>query len=167
MQLPSIDRQPGLRPSGAGPVPSSGSRVVPVAPVNPPAPSQPLGVVSRISDSAVAANSSEAIFRSVPDPVQRGAQSERATNDWTIKRPQPQKVEEPPPEPISKRLLEFLRSMWRASGSVVELSQGEAQALSRSLNAPLNQNNPNATPGVLAKEALTYTPGKIKKNEKL
>jgi hypothetical protein len=34
-------------------------------------------------------------------------------------------------------------------------------------NAPLNQNNPQATPGVLAKEELTYTPSKIKKNEKL
>ena len=114
-------------------------------------------------DALQQAKASEAVFRSVQDPVQRSPNAERPENDWTIKRPQPQKVEDPPPEPISKRLLEFLRSMWRASGSVVEMSQPQAQIQ----NAPLNQNNPQATPGVLAKEELTYTPSKIKKNEKL
>ena len=53
--------------------------------------------------------------------------------------------------------------MWRASGSVVEMSQPQALVQ----NVPLNQNNPQAAPGVLAKEELTYTPSKIKKNEKL
>jgi hypothetical protein len=164
MQLPSIDRQPGVRPAGVGLDAFVGPRVVPVQPVNPPeAVERTPGVVASISEGARKASVGEEVFRSVQDPVQKSADAQRPDNDWTIKRPQPQKVEEPPPEPISKRMLEFLRSMWRASGSVVEMSQPQVQAL----NVPLNQNNPNAAPGVLAKEELTYTPSKIKKNEKL
>jgi hypothetical protein len=169
MQLPSVDRQPGVRPPGVGLAQSHGPRVVPVPPVNPPAGAREPGVVNNISESALNAQhtpSGEAVFRSVQDPVQRSPIAERPETDWTIKRPQPQKVEDPPPEPISKRLLEFLRSMWRASGSVVEMSQSQSAA-SHAQNSPLNQNNPNATPGILAKEELTYTPSKIKKNEKL
>ena len=163
MQLPSVDRQPGARPAGVSLPASTGSRVLPVSPVNPPPAARSPGVVNNISESALQQKSGEAVFRSVPDPVQKGAQAQRPDNDWTIKRPQPQKAEDPPPEPISKRLLEFLRSMWRASGSVVEMSQPQALVQ----NVPLNQNNPQAAPGVLAKEKLTYTPSKIKKNEKL
>ncbi len=165
MQLPSVDRQPGARPAGATLEQSVGPKVVPVPPVNPPehtASPQP-GVLTSISDSARQAHAGEEVFRSVKDPVQRSPDAQRPDNDWTIKRPQPQKVEDPPPEPISKRLLEFLRSMWRASGSVVEMSQTQAQVQ----NVPPNQNNPHAVPGLLAKEELTYTPGKVKKNEKL
>jgi len=168
MQLPSVDRQPGARPAGAALEPSPGHRVVPVQPVNPPEHTHQPGVVNNISENAVqkaeqAQKASEAVFRSVQDPVQRSPNAERPENDWTIKRPQPQKVEDPPPEPISKRLLEFLRSMWRASGSVVEMAQPQATGQ----NEAPNQNNPQATPGVLAKENLTYTPSKIKKNEKI
>ena len=153
-----------MRPAGASLEPSPGQRVVRVPPVNPPEQALQPGVVNNISEDAVQqARASEAVFRSVQDPVQRSPEAERPENDWTIKRPQPQKVEDPPPEPISKRLLEFLRSMWRASGSAVELSQPQAQIQ----NVARNQNNPHATPGVLAKEELTYTPSKIKKNEKL
>jgi hypothetical protein len=164
MQLPPVDRQPGVRPAGATLEASPGPRVVPVQPVNPPAPVRQPGVVSTISEDALQqAQASEAVFRSVQDPVQRSPNAERPENDWTIKRPQPQKVEDPPPEPISKRLLEFLRSMWRASGSAIEMSQPQAQIQ----NVPPNQNNPHAAPGLLAREELTYTHSKIKKNEKL
>lgn len=164
MQLPSVDRQPGARPAGASLEPSPGPRVVPVPPVNPPEQVRQPGVVSNISEDALQqAKASESVFRSVQDPVQRSPEAERPESDWTIKRPQPQKVEDPPPEPISKRMLEFLRSMWRASGSVVEIAQPQAQIQT----APLNQNNPQAMPGVLAKQELIYTHSKIKKNEKL
>ena len=163
MQLPSIDRQPGARPAGVALPTPIGSKVLPVAPVNPPQAVQSPGVVNNISESARQDKAGEAVFRSVPDPVQKSPVAARPENDWTIKRPQPQKVEDPPPEPISKRLLEFLRSMWRASGSVVEMSQIQTQVQ----NVAPNLNNPNAVPGLLAKEDLTYTPSKIKKNEKL
>ena len=163
MQLPSVDRQPGARPAGASLPTSNGSRVVPVPPVNPPQAAPLPGVVNNIGENAQLGKAGESVYRSVKDPIQKGADAQRPDNDWTIKRPLPQKVEDPPPEPISKRLLEFLRSMWRASGSVVEMSQTQAQAQ----NLPPNQNNPHAVPGLLAKEDLTYTPSKIKKNEKL
>ncbi|MBL8338535.1 MAG: hypothetical protein JNM97_17355, partial [Rhodoferax sp.] len=106
MQLPSVDRQPGARPAGAALEPSPGHRVVPVQPVNPPEHTHQPGVVNNISENAVqkaeqAQKASEAVFRSVQDPVQRSPNAERPENDWTIKRPQPQKVEDPPPEPIS------------------------------------------------------------------
>jgi len=35
----------------------------------------------------------------------------------------PKEAEEPPKEPIYKQLLELIQSMWRASGSAVELAQ--------------------------------------------
>ena len=55
-------------------------------------------------------------------------------------------------------MLEFVQSMWRASGTVVELAQVQNQ----------NHNlNPNATPGQLVKEELTYTPSKISKTQNL
>ena len=163
MQLPSVDRQPGARPAGASLPTSNGSKVVPVAPVNAPQAAALPGVVNNIGENAQLGKAGESVYRSVKDPIQKGADAQRPDNDWTIKRPLPQKVEDPPPEPISKRLLEFLRSMWRASGSVVEMSQTQAQAQ----NLPPNLNNPHAVPGLLAKEDLTYTPSKIKKNEKL
>lgn len=163
MQLPSVDRQPGARPAGASLPTSNGSKVVPVAPVNAPQAAASPGVVNNIGENAQLGKAGESVYRSVKDPIQKGADAQRPDNDWTIKRPLPQKVEDPPPEPISKRLLEFLRSMWRASGNVVEMSQTQAQAQ----NLPPNQNNPHAVPGLLAKEDLTYTPSKIKKNEKL
>ena len=45
--------------------------------------------------------------------------------DWTEvkKKETVEEPEEPPKEPIYKQLLEFIQSMWRASGSAVEAAQ--------------------------------------------
>lgn len=160
MQLPSVDRQPGLRPAGADLVSSNGAKVIPVAPVNPPVTVETPSVVNKINEAPAAAN--KVVYTSVSDPAQRGSEAQTGSKDWTIQRPEPEKVEYPPPEPISKLLLEFLRSMWRASGGAVEMAQVQNQALQQ-----VNQQNPNAAPGQIAKEELTYSPSKIKKNEKL
>ena len=137
------------------------SDLMPVAPVNPVTPViHPPGVVNQISDSAAQAHANS-VYSSVSDPARRGSEAATGPRDWTIQRPEPEKVEIPPPEPISKLLLEFLQSMWRASGSAIEI------ALVQNQNLQINQNNPNATPGQLAKENLTYSPSKIQKNEKL
>ena len=160
MQLPSVDRQPNSRPAGADMAPPNGNKVIPVAPVNPPATGNPPSVVNKISE-AVAQGGFDKAGSSAYDSATRGTDAATSPRDWTIQRPVPEKVEEPPPEPLYKLLLEFLQSMWRASGSAIEIAQAQNQ------NLPLNQNNPNATPGQLAKENLTYSPGKIKKNEKL
>ncbi len=160
MQLPSVDRQPGLRHAGADLVSSNGQKVIPVAPVNPVGVVHAPGVVNKISDTA-AQVSANRVYTSVSDPAQRGSEAATSPKDWTIQRPEPEKVEIPPPEPISKMLLEFVQAMWRASGSAIEIAQAQNR------NAQVNQNNPIAAAGQLAKENLTYTPSKIKKNESL
>jgi hypothetical protein len=164
MQLPSIDRTAGLRPSGADLVsPVAAAHTIPLAPVNPvnsgPSPS----VVNQInpnSQALAAAKAAEVIHSSVSDPAQRGSEAATAQKDWTIHRPVVEKQEIPPPEPISKLLLEFLHNMWRASGSAVEASLAQAQAQNQTLNA-----NPNTAPGEVAKAAVTYSPTKITKTE--
>ena len=162
MQLPSVDRQPGLRLSGSDLASSSGEKLIPVPPVNPAVQVHTPGVVNNISDSAALASASASrVYASVSDPAQRGSEAATSPKDWTIQRPEPEKVQVPPSEPISKMLLEFVQSMWRASGSAVEIAQAQNQ------NAQVNQNNPLAAAGELAKENLTYSPSKIKKNERL
>lgn len=153
MQLPSVDRQPGMRPAGAD-LASAATKVVPVAPVNPPVtseaqPPQP-GVVNRIGEVKPL---SEVVYTSVSDPAQRGSEAHTGSKDWTIQRPEPEQVEEPPPEPISKMLMDFLKSMWRASGSAVEMAQAQVQQ------------PPAVAMGQAASENITYSPSKIKKNE--
>ncbi len=161
MQLPSLDRSSNLRPAGAD-LGVIGVRVLPVAPVNPPAPIAVQGVVVEINPANMAnkPQTGEAALRSVSDPGRRGSEAATAERDWTIQRPKPEEVKVPPPEPISKMLLAFLQSMWRASGSVVEMAQHpeKVQTISQ---------DPNAVPGALAKEVLTYSPTKIRKPENL
>ena len=161
MQLPSVDRQPGARPAGADLVAAHGPKVVPVPPVNPLATAVVApGAVNNIGDNA-ARNANEVVYTSVSDPARRGSEAATGSKDWTIRRPDTEKVVEPPLPPISRLLLDFLQSVWRASGGAIEIAQAQNQSL------PVNDRNPNATPGLFAKEDLTYTPSKIKKNEKL
>ncbi len=161
MQLPSVDRQPGARPAGVDPVAAHGPKVVPVPPVNPQAMAVAApGVVNNIGDNAVS-HANEAVYTSVSDPTRRGSEAATGSKDWTIRRPEPEKVVEPPLPPISRLLLDFLQSVWRASGGAIEIAQAQNQS------QPVNDRNPNATPGLFAKEGLTYTPSKVRKNEKL
>ncbi|MEO8856814.1 MAG: hypothetical protein ABI343_07450 [Burkholderiaceae bacterium] len=161
MQLPSVDRQPGLRPAGADLPLSNGQKVVPVAPVNPPPAAAPTAsVVNKIGESAAPARAN-AVYRSVSDPAVKGSEAATGSKDWTIQRPKSDPPEVPPPEPISKMLLEFLKSMWRASGSAVEIAQAQNAGLQ------VDQNNPLSQAGSLAKENLTYSPNRIKKNESI
>lgn len=159
MQLPSVDRQPGARPAGVDPVAAHGPKVVPVPPVNPQAVAAP-GVVNNIGDNA-ARLANEAVYTSVSDPARRGSEAATGSKDWTIRRPETEQVAEAPLPPISRLLLDFLQSVWRASGGAIEIAQAQNQSL------PVNSRNPDATPGLFAKEDLTYTPSKIRKNEKL
>lgn len=165
MQLPAIDRTSGLRPSGADlVVPAVASQVIPVAPVNPvnsgPSPSV-VNQISPDSKALAAAKAAEAIHSSVSDPAQPGSEAATAQKDWTIHRPVAEKTPVPPPEPISKLLLEFLHNMWRASGSAVEASLTQAN------NQQSLTTNPNAIPGEVAKANVTYSPTKITKTENI
>jgi len=168
MQLPSVDRQAGPRPAGADLVSANGHKVIPVAPVNPPVTSTPVasanppGVINKIGEGAPVDNPVyNSVHQSVPDPIRRGKESAAEPNDWTIKRPEPEKVVEPPPVPLHQVLLEFIKSMWQASGMAVEVSQAQK------LNLLVNPANPNAAGGEIAQENLTYSPSKIKKTENI
>ena len=167
MQLPNIDRT-AIRPAGmevAAPAP----RVIPVAPVNPPAPVQEsAGVVNDINPVVQAqARANEAA------KADQGSQTDG--KDWTQRKEAAPKVEEAPPkEPLSKVLMDHMTAVWSASARVVEIwmqnnpahnpvanqqAQSQVQATNR-------QVDPVATPGVIAKEVLTYSPTQIRKTEK-
>jgi hypothetical protein len=144
--------------------------VIPVAPVNPgveaspplePTPSVVNHVNPALHAQQALPNEGEANFTSVPDPVKASASTQRLSHDWTIHRPAPEKVENPPPKPISQMLMEHLKSMWTASASAVQVEQ-----VSNQLSRPA-PTQPTQIAGDLAKQVLTYQPTRIKKNEKI
>ena len=164
MPLPSIDRTTVVRPAAdvASPVVN---RVIPVAPVNPPvqsvAPAEPSPSIINMVNPALKTNEGEPVYASVSDPVRTAPEAATAPKDWTIRRPAPEKVEDPPPKPISQILMDHLRVVWTACASAIHQEQAKSQ-----LEQPLPV-NPALAPGNLAKEVLTYEPAKIKKNDKL
>ena len=164
MQLPPIDRNPYSRPSGADAAPIAVARVFPVAPVsssvNAPPPTEPAPGVVNLVNQANKPITGEAIYTSVSDPARRGSEAATAPKDWTIHRPAPEKVEDPPAVPMSKLLIDHIKSLWAASASAIQVQQVKNQL-------DLSQPNPNATPGVLSTEVLTYSPTKVNKTENI
>ena len=165
MQLPTIDRTPNLRPSGADAVSAGASRVIPVAPVNPPVTTrpdlEPVPSVVDLVNPALKAERAESVYTSVSDPGRRGSEAATAPKDWTIHRPVTEKVEDPPPKPIYQVLMDHIKNLWLASASAVQITQVNDQ-----LNPPIPAGSTD-TPGNLAKEALVYDQNIIKKNERL
>jgi hypothetical protein len=102
----------------------------------------------------------EPVYTSVADPLQKKT-PEVAPKDWTIHRPAPEKVEDPPPKPISQVLMDHLRTMWTASASAIQVEQV------KELVTPADPAVPSQVPGDLARQILTYEPAKIKKTENL
>ncbi len=163
MKLPTIDRVSAVRPIGAELTPSSGPKVVPVAPVNAPSAGPSPSVINEISPSTLAlaaSRAAEAFQRPVSDPLQRGSDAATGEKDFTVKKPAPEKQQIPPPEPVSKQLLDFLHQVWRASGSAVEATLTDIEKQAQSLSPKLD-----AVPGELAKADITYVPRKVTKNE--
>lgn len=146
----------------------AGAKTIPVAPVNPSAhveatssldlapPATP-GVVNLVN-LANKPSAGEGVYTSVSDPARRGSEAATVSKDWTIHRPTPEKVEDPPPVPIYKILMEHIKSLWAASANAVQVPQVKHQQ-------DLLQPNPNTPSGQIATEALTYTPGKVNKTE--
>jgi len=163
MQLPSIDRIQSARPVAAEAAALSTGRVLPVVPVNPaqqvdaPAEVQP-SVINKIS-TGDKPNAGEGVYSSVADPV-RQTSEEAAPKDWTIKRPVPEKVEDPPPEPLSKILLDHIKSLWLASASAVQVQEQVKNQVDPT-KPPANVNA-----GTIANEVYTYSPTKINKTDK-
>ena len=109
MQLPPVDRAPQWRPQGADLYSTGASGAVPIRPIHAP---NPVESMDRLGEGAIV---------KTPD---KPSAPEAPNRDWTeVKKqetvPEP---EEPPKEPLYKLLLEFVQSMWRASGSAVEIA---------------------------------------------
>jgi hypothetical protein len=164
MQLPSIDRIPNLRPVAVESASLATGRVVPVAPVNPSTQSipaaEPSPSVVNLINQADKPNFGEGVYSSVSDPTRRGAEAATPAKDWTIRRPAPEKVQDPPPEPLSKILMDHIKSLWLASASAVQV---QTQVKNQ---VDMAQTGINAPQGALVAEVFTYSPTKINKTEK-
>jgi hypothetical protein len=165
MQLPSIERNTNLRPTGTDLVSSGALRVIPVAPVNPPVasvqPAESSPSAIDMVNPALKASASQVQKAEVAEPTQRRVEDATAPQDWTIHRQEPEKVEDPPPKPLSQVLMEHIKTVWTAGASAIQIEQVKNQLTTPT---PLN---PADAPGLLAKEALVYTPSKINKTEDL
>lgn len=141
------------------------TNVIPVAAVNPaasPAGSiEPTPSVVNLVGQGSKYNAGEGVYTSVSDPGRRGSEAATAERDWTIHRPKPEKVEDPPPVPISQLLIDHIKSLWVASASAVQVQQQVKSQLD-----PARQDQ-YAAPGTRAAEALTYSPTKINKSENI
>jgi hypothetical protein len=171
VSLPSIERSSNLRPAVADAVLTKASVTIPVPAVNPSVqPSPPLvptpSVINHVNPALAKGTQAppfegEPTYTSVPDPVKNSPVARQAPHDWTIKRPAPEKVEEPPKKPMSQVLMENIKSIWAASASAVQVHQ-----IGNQIAKPPTP-EPSQVPGELAKQVLTYQPTKIPKNEKL
>lgn len=169
MQLPSIERNPNLRPAGAEMVSSGANRVIPVAPVNPsvsvttaavePTPS----VINMVRPPAPQADPNDPVYTNRADPMVRNTEAATAPKDWTIHRPEkePVKEEVPPPPPMSQVLMDHLRTLWTASASAVQIEQVSNTLTDPRHVTPLNQ------PGELAKQSTVFKPDEVKKTEEI
>jgi hypothetical protein len=165
MQLPAVDRTPNVRPAGADLASSGANRVIPVAPVNPAVHASPTlaptpSVIDMVNP-ALKTTEGEPVYTSVADPVKHGSGASNIQRDWTIHRPAPEKVENPPPKPLSQVLMDHLKTVWTASASAIQIEQVKDQL------TPPQSVVASETPGLFAKEVLTYAPNKIKKTEKV
>ena len=94
------------------------------------------------------------------EPDKPSTPADTINKDWTERKKQEaaKQAEEPPKEPIYKMLLEFIQSMWRASGSAVELAQQMNEA---AMKDRLNQVGQKLPPD--AEQPLTYSDLKVKR----
>ncbi len=162
MQMPSIIRTPTVHPSTEV-VASAAGRVIPVPPVNPSATRsvEPTPGVVNMVKPVGKPYEQEPMYASVSDPGKHGSEAATAPKDWTIHRPAPEKVEDPPPKPLYQVLMDHIKSMWTAGASAIQIEQVKNQLE----QAP--PVTPAQVPGNYAKEVLTYSPSKIRKNEQI
>ena len=141
------------------------AKVIPVAAVNPAAnltvSSEPTPSVINMVGKSNKPDVGEGVYTSVSDPARRGSEAATAEKDWTIQRPKPEKVEDPPPPPMSQVLMEHIKALWLASASAVQVQQQVKDQLEAS------QPSQKATLNMTAPESLTYSPSKISKTENI
>lgn len=111
MQIPPVDRSPSWRTINSDLSTTGASGAVPVRPINNP---NPVESMDRLGEGAIV---------KTPD---KPSDTDGPNRDWTT--PEEKKLvqelpPEPEPEPIYKQLLDFIQSMWRASGTAIEMAQ--------------------------------------------
>ena len=111
MQLPPVDRSPIWRPQGADLYSTGASGAAPVRPVQA---ANPVESVDRLGEGAT--------VREPGKPVAPGGEN----RDWTLpdaRKEAAEQAEEVPKEPpLYQQMIEFIQSMWRASGNAVEVA---------------------------------------------
>jgi hypothetical protein len=103
------------------------------------------------ADAAKKADSPEALAKylatgQTPGPDQPSGTKEATTKDWTEKpKVEEEKPPEPPKEPISKKLLEFLQTLWRAGGNAIDVAQNGHQVLNppKDVDGPITYSDPS------------------------
>lgn len=82
----------------------------------------------------------------LPGPEQPSADSDESNKDWTTKaKAAEDKPPEPPKEPISKKLLDFLQNLWRAGGQAIDVVEETNKALNptKATDTPLTYSDPS------------------------
>jgi len=83
-----------------------------------------------------------------PGPDRPSTTGDATSKDWTVKpKSEEPKPPEPPKEPISKKLLEFLQSLWRAGGNAIDVAQGTNDILNpanKQSDSPLTYADPSS-----------------------
>lgn len=130
MTLPPIERVPHWRPQGADLYSTGASGAVPVRPINA---ANPVESMDRMGEGAIV---------KTPD---KPSAPEKPNRDWT--EPEEKKaVEEPvavaPAEPVYKQLLDFIQTMWRASGLALDVAQEASKAAQQQNLAQQVKNEP-------------------------
>ena len=140
MQLPPVDRSTSWRPQGADLYSTGASGAVPVRPINA---ANPVESMDRLGEGAI-----------VKTP-EKPSDPDQANRDWTEALAKKELKAEPEPAkepPLYKMMLEFIQSMWRASGSAIEMAQDVNKTTLAERMAQQAKNEP-----------LTYSDPKIKR----
>lgn len=144
MQLPPVDRTASWRPQGADLYSTGASGAVPVRPINA---ANPVESMDRLGEGAV-----------VKTP-EKPSDPDQGNRDWTeVAEKKELKIPEEPPKepPLYKQMIEFIQSMWRASGSAIEMAQDVNKTTLAERMAQQAKNEP-----------LTYSDPKVKRTNGL
>ena len=105
----------------------------------------------------------EGVYTSLSDPLRRGADASSLPGDWAVRRPAPEKPEDPPPIPLSKVLMDQFAALWAASASAVQV---QLQVKNQLEAGPAN---PGAAQGLstTALQSMAAASARVNKNEKI
>ena len=105
----------------------------------------------------------EGVYTSLSDPLRRGAEASSLSGDWAVRRPAPEKPEDPPPIPLSKVLMDQFAALWAASASAVQV---QVQVKNQLEAGPAN---PGAAQGLstTALQSMAAASARVNKNEKI